>query len=440
MQRLTGLLTRLGPPRKVLLIAVVLIALALLAWGVARRMREPFAELGASLGAPLLTAAAAGGSSGDDDGGDDDDDDKKTRAPETPEERAARKAKERARRLPLGDCPLRKQGYSHWSYGADPTVPGSGVCCRYKDNVGCKTEWWNDGGEMKLRVKPGAPVFTKAPRPTPTPTPTPAPTAAPTEAPVATLAPAPKPPAPLSKFGGNPNAIHESALKEMGVDVEQMTNILGMINGPEQSNIHFWQRVDKKSVFGYCENINDNRGITVGIAGFVSKYGFPQRMIKDYGGPNFDVNKCRPGNPTRCDACDWIRSKGDDQKWQDIQWRVYANEYMRPAMKYIPARFKDNALIKGLALDTMMNAGEFKEPRMWGLKEISNAAKNETDPLRYVMSFLKARGDNFTTGNSDKMRQGRLGSWEKLAKAGKWDMRDINLCSAAYCSGRCVNC
>lgn len=244
----------------------------------------------------------------------------------------------------------------------------------------------------------------------------------------------------MTSSSPNPHKINEYALKVMGVDADQMSAILSMIGGPEQSNVEWWKGVDRKSVYGYCENINDGRGVTVGVSGFVTKWGLVQKMIKEYGGAdNLDPNQCKPGKPTKCSLCDWVRARGDDDRWIEIQWKTYADNYMKLVTKYIPRRFRKNALIKGLLLDTAMNAGEFKEGDAWGIKEVSNAAKKEKDPMLYVMSFLKARGDHFTSGNTEKMRKGRLGAWEKLARDGKWDMR-IDPCKYAYCSGKCLGC
>ena len=238
----------------------------------------------------------------------------------------------------------------------------------------------------------------------------------------------------------NPHKINEYALKVMGVDAEQMSAILSMIGGPEQSNVEWWKGVDRKSVYGYCENINDGRGVTVGVSGFVTKWGLVQKMIKEYGGAgDLDPNQCKPGKPTKCSLCDWVRARGDDDRWIEIQWKTYADNYMKLVTKYVPTKFKDNALIKGLLLDTAMNAGEFKEGNAWGIKEVAGAVKKESDPLRYVLAFLKARGDHFTSGNTEKMRKGRLGAWEKLARDGEWDMR-IDPCKYAYCSGKCLGC
>ena len=218
----------------------------------------------------------------------------------------------------------------------------------------------------------------------------------------------------------------------MGLDGEQLSNIFSMIGGPEQSNVEWWKGGDKKPVYGYCENIGDNRGVTVGLAGFVSNNGEIQKMIKSAGGPDFP----RYGVDER-KMCDWVKSNADNQRFIDAQWSGY-EPYMKMVQKYIPSQFKDNALIKGIMLDTAMNAGEFKEGNAWGVKEVAQAARGN-DAASWANSFLDFRNDHFTSGNDSGMRNGRIGAWRKLVKAGEWEMR-VDPCDWAWCSGKCLGC
>ena len=237
------------------------------------------------------------------------------------------------------------------------------------------------------------------------------------------------------KIGGeSPPRIPDHALRVLGVDQEQASTILAMIGGPEQSNVQWWKTVDGESVFGYCENIDDDRGVTIGIAGFVTRYGEPQRMIQEYGAGDVGNPKdCKPKS-SKCSLCDWVRARGNDQRWIDIQMNHYADGYWKLVPKYIPEKFKDNALIKGLLLDTAMNAGEFKEGNAWGVKEVSQATRGDT-PLEWVKNFCDIRFDHFTANSNKKAAEGRLLTWRTLAKDGKWDMRGVDPCKYAFCYG-----
>ena len=338
--------------------------------------------------------------------------------------------------------------YPYWGWDAH-----SGLRCRNKDNTGCDTGY--DAKGQLVDLNPDKPPAPKPPTKPPTALEKKYPywgwdahsglrctnkdntgcnTGYDAKGQLVDLSPD-KPPAPS---GNNPHQISASALQAMGVDAEQLSNIMSMIGGPEQSNVQWWLGVDKKNVYGYCENINDDRGVTIGLAGFVTKFGEAQKIVQAGGGGSFDVNQCRPGHPTKCSFCDWVRSNGSNQKFIDAQWNSYVQNYMKLVPKYVPQQFKDNALIKGMMLDTVMNAGEFKEGNAWGLKEVTQAARGN-DAASWAYSFLDARYNHFTAGNSQAMRLGRIGAWKKLVQAGAWDMR-VDTCKYAFCSGRCLGC
>jgi len=241
----------------------------------------------------------------------------------------------------------------------------------------------------------------------------------------------------------NEHNISVKALGIVGLTAEQLSNILSMIGGAEQSNIRWWEAVDKSRIYGYCENIGDGRGVTMGVAGFVSKWGLAQQIVENAGGGSFDVSQCRPGRPTKCSFCDWIKNNGNNTAFINAQWDAYAREFMSLVTKYIPPQFKNNALIIGIVLDTAINAGEFSEGNAWGVKDIAREATRATgggDAKSWANSFLNTRYAHFTRGNDETMRAGRINAWKKLVADGKWSMKDIDLCRYAFCYGRCVGC
>ena len=183
-----------------------------------------------------------------------------------------------------------------------------------------------------------------------------------------------------------------------------------MIGGPEQSNTRWWQDSHGGSVFAWCDDIGDDRGITVGIAGFTGN-----SIAKIFGRENAH--------------CGYIRKHGDDPVFIDAQWKVYVDEFMTLVPKYYP-NFRGYTekipLIVGILLDTAMNAGEFGEPDMWGLYEIVQHVK-EGSPKAWATDFLSLRKQHFTTGNGSTMRVRRIESWLKLVRGYHWDMKvEIN--------------
>ena len=222
----------------------------------------------------------------------------------------------------------------------------------------------------------------------------------------------------------------------LGLNGDQISTILSLVGGPEQSNVKWWLGANDKPVWGYCENIGDNRGITVGIAGFVSKFGEVQKLVKAYGASMDtvgDPGECKKGG--KCKICDWITSKTNDPKWAQVQWDEYANSYFKPAVQYFPSKFPRNALIMGLLIDTSMNSGVGDEGNAWGVDHIAKAATGSTT-LDWVNSFCDLRSAHFASGNPAETKKWRMETWKKLAKDGKWDLKGVDPCKYAFCYGK----
>lgn len=236
----------------------------------------------------------------------------------------------------------------------------------------------------------------------------------------------------------NPHQIPDFVTQSMGLDAEQVSTILSLIGGPEQSNVEWWLGVDGLPVYGYCENIDDGRGVTMGMAGFVSKWGAIARIMKSYGtdiASVGDPGECKPKKGASCRLCQWIKARGNDPKWIEAQWKDYHREFMLPVLKYIPKQFADNALIKGLLLDTAMNSGIGSEGNAWGMDKLAQTARGAT-PIEWVNNFCDLRYQHFATGNTEHGKTGRLLTWRTLARDGKWDLRGVDVCKYAFCYGK----
>ena len=267
--------------------------------------------------------------------------------------------------------------------------------------------------------------------PPPPPPPAPAPAPSPSPSPSPSPGPSPSP--------SNVHGIPSSVTSLLGLDASQVDTILSLINGPEQATVQWWKGADGKSVYGYCENIADGRGVTVGIAGFVSKYGEVQALLKAYGADNVgNPNDC-PSRSSNCALCRWIQAHGDDPKWIQVQWDRYVSNFIKGIPGLVPSQFKGNALIIGLLWDTAMNSGYGDEGNAWGVDHLARAASGST-PLAWVNSFCDLRYDHFAAGNSASSRKGRLDTWRRLAADGKWDLRNVDVCKYAFCYGKCGGC
>jgi hypothetical protein len=251
-------------------------------------------------------------------------------------------------------------------------------------------------------------------------------------------APAPAP----SPSQNNPHGIPDQVMRTLGMDVEQVTNTLNLINGPEQSQSRWWERTNKQNVYSYCENIKDKRGVTMGLTGFVTAYNGPQEIIRNAGGPSFANGRYGTDSyPDERAMCNWVRDNANNKRFQEAQWDYYLKMYIKPMMndmrKYVPAGIRDEPLIIAAALDATINQGGGICGNCSG-DFMKNARGG--DRANWLNSFLNLRNAKFTAGNSPQMREGRLGAFRKLAVENKWDMRNVDACRYNYCSGRCVHC
>ena len=242
--------------------------------------------------------------------------------------------------------------------------------------------------------------------------------------------------------------VNLAATQTMGVDAEAVSNILSMINGPEQSRAEWWLRDNGSDVWGYCSNIGDGRGCTVGIAGFTTGDGDMQRVLDRYkakstnqfNGGNIPRKECCGNNhPTEnhpnsaCDFCGWVAAAARDQRFLDAQWEQYAASYMSNAVSLAPPGMKTNALVLGMILDAAMNAGMDDDPPphgAWGAKSLATKNVDTSSPMAYVVSFVNNRKAHKTYGTPGI--DDRANAWLRLAQAGRWSMKGFDIRPYVY--------
>jgi hypothetical protein len=301
---------------------------------------------------------------------------------------------------PPGPPTALERKYPYWGWDQH-----AGLRCKFNNNTGCTTGYDKNGTLVDTEPAP-----TPAPRPSPS--------------------------------QNNPQGIPDQVMKTLGLDVEQVTNILNLINGPEQSQSRWWERTNKQNVYSYCENIRDKRGVTMGLTGFVTAYNGPQEIIRNAGGPSFAGGRYGTDSyPDERALCNWVKDNANNKRFQEAQWDYYLKMYIKPMMsdiqKYVPAGIRNEPLIIAAALDATINQGGGVCGNCSG-DFMKNARGG--DRANWLNDFLNLRDKKFTAGNSTAMRLGRLGAFRKLAVDGKWDMRGVDPCKYNYCSGKCVHC
>lgn len=237
-------------------------------------------------------------------------------------------------------------------------------------------------------------------------------------------------------------AVPAAVLAALGIDAEQLKNILAIINGAEQSSVNVVQAADGGSIYGYCENIGDGRGATVGIAGFTTDDNSALDIFKAFGASSYavagDPKQCK--GKTTCAFCKWVKEHASDPKWIAANWQAYLSGsnsgYLGLVKKYKPANIK-SALAVGVMLDCAMNAGEEKEGNAWGIKEQAAAASKASEEA-FVSTFISNRIAHFTKSSGSGV--GRMSPWKKMLTEKKMDMR-IDPCKYAWCNestlGKC---
>jgi chitosanase len=202
-----------------------------------------------------------------------------------------------------------------------------------------------------------------------------------------------------------------------GLDALQLTNILGMIQGPEQGRPEWWLDADGGPIWGYAEDIGDGRGVTIGLYGATTGVGYSDADVlwKAYGR---DLGQ---GTPAQIIAN--VHAVQDDPNWHAAMFDAYITTYWQPAEALLQPLGYRSALTFGALLDTAMNAGmDDDSSRHWGATHLVRvSAAGAPNEGVFLDRFLSAR-QQYPTANSGNMRA-RIRAWQRLLADRQWDMR-----------------
>ena len=211
-----------------------------------------------------------------------------------------------------------------------------------------------------------------------------------------------------------------------GLDAQQLTNILGMINGPEQSKSEWWLTAKDEIIYRYAEDIGDGRGVTIGLYGATTGEGYEDANViwENYGHPEY-------GQLSPDELIEQVQAISDDLQWWKAQWDAYISTYWEPTLALLKPQGYKSALTIGALMDTAMNAGlDDDDPRHWGVKHlVKQAIANHPTESDFLGKFLELRL-KYPTRDSGDMKK-RVGAWQKLLRDKKWDMQ-VNLNQYCY--------
>jgi len=212
-----------------------------------------------------------------------------------------------------------------------------------------------------------------------------------------------------------------------GYNALQVTNILGMIQGPEQGRTEWWIDADGDTIYGYAEDIGDGRGVTFGLYGATTGSGYNDAdIIWGYYGKNLGT-----GSVSQIVAA--IKAVENDAAWHAAMWKGYINTYWTDTKTVLAATgLPYSALTFGAVLDTCMNAGtEDDSSSSWGCSHVaSEAKKTTTTDVAFLTRFLQLRAQ-YPTERSGEMTQ-RIAAWQKLLTAKQFNMNSATLLKGNY--------
>lgn len=159
-----------------------------------------------------------------------------------------------------------------------------------------------------------------------------------------------------------------------GLNGEQWNNIMKLINKPEQDSL------DWTKYYGYCEDIRDDRGYTIGIFGATTggandTHPDAPALFKEYDAvcgashPSIQGGLVRIGidgkmngnilkvNDSQSTFCAKIQRLQEDDAWREAMWRTFYNVYIQYSLEQVRQRGFTWALTIGSFVDAALNQG-----------------------------------------------------------------------------------
>jgi len=211
-----------------------------------------------------------------------------------------------------------------------------------------------------------------------------------------------------------------------GYNPLQITNILGMIQGPEQGRSEWWIDAEGDPIWGYAEDIGDGRGVTFGLYGATTGQGYNDAdiLFNLYG---------KKITGTTAQIVSGVKAAQNDPAWKLAMFKAYISTYWEPTQKTLSGLgIPYSALTFGAVLDTSMNAGiEDDSSSSWGSDHVvSEARKTTSTDAAFLTRFLQLRAQ-YPTERSGEMTQ-RISAWQKLLTAKQYNMNSPNLLKGGY--------
>ena len=228
-----------------------------------------------------------------------------------------------------------------------------------------------------------------------------------------------------------------------GLDGEQWDNIMQVVNKPEQDSL------DWPKFYGYCENIGDNRGYTIGIFGATtggSNDTGPDgpALFKAFDAASGASNPSIAGGLTRAGVhgkmsgsilkitdsasvfCGKIKTLQSNANWRAAMWQTFYNVYIKYSVQQARNRGFNSAVTIGAFVDAALNQGATGDSgSLEGMLSRSGSSNNEKT---FLTSFLAQRTKIVDTNDYNQPPNGknRVKQWSNLLNDGETDLKNAD--------------
>ncbi|AUH49630.1 chemotaxis protein [Chromobacterium sp. ATCC 53434] len=228
-----------------------------------------------------------------------------------------------------------------------------------------------------------------------------------------------------------------------GLDGEQWNNIMKLINKPEQDSL------DWTKFYGYCEDIGDKRGYTIGIFGATT--GGPNdegpdgpTLFKEFDAASGAANPSIEGGLSRIGAhgkmqgsilkisdsskvfCGKIGGLQANAAWRQAMWNTFYKVYIQYSVSQARQRGFNSALTIGSFVDTALNQGAAGDSGT--LQGLLSRSGNSADEKTFMTTFYAQRSKIVDTNDYNQPPNGknRVKQWSTLLNMGETDLKNAD--------------
>ncbi|AVG14602.1 chemotaxis protein [Chromobacterium vaccinii] len=227
------------------------------------------------------------------------------------------------------------------------------------------------------------------------------------------------------------------------LDGEQWDNIMKLVNKPEQDSLE-WTKF-----YGYCEDIKDNRGYTIGIFGATTGGSNDEgpdgpTLFKEFDASSGASNPSIAGGLARAGVhgsmqgkilkisdsakvfCDKIGGLQNNPAWRDAMWNTFYKVYIQYSVQQARQRGFSSALTIGSFVDTALNQGAAGDSGT--LQGLLSRSGNSSDEKTFMTAFYAQRSKIVDTNHYNQPPNGknRVKQWSTLLNQGETDLKNAD--------------